>query len=267
MPFLAVKIKLIIRSIIRYNGVSLKKGECMMDLHLESLIKLLVAMLFGLFIGIDRQIKQKPLGIRTSMVISIASCLVTVVSIHAFDKYAGPEHPNMDPMRLAAQVVSGIGFLGAGVILRRGGDAISGLTSAALIWTASGIGIAVGAGFYIEAAYAVILLMFAVNLVPHIIRSLGPQVLNKHEVSVKIIMEANFVLTEVIQKVEQRQATSQRKTRGPARTIRRMKIKDLEDGRQMIEMVLSASDRDFATEIYYDVKQIEHVMSVEVEQL
>lgn len=79
-------------------------------LHTESIIKLLVAMLFGLFIGIDRQLKQKPLGIRTSMVISIASCLVTLVSIHAYDKFGGPEHPSMDPMRLAAQIVSGIGF-------------------------------------------------------------------------------------------------------------------------------------------------------------
>ncbi|ULO05375.1 MgtC/SapB family protein [Paenibacillus sp. 19GGS1-52] len=237
-----------------------------MDLHVESLMKLLLAMLFGLFIGIDRQIKQKPLGIRTSMVISIASCLVTIVSINAYDKF-GSQHPNMDPMRLAAQIVSGIGFLGAGVILRRGGDAISGLTSAALIWTASGIGIAIGAGFYVEAAYAVILLMFAVNVVPHLIRSIGPQVLNKHEVSVKIIMEANFVLTEVIQKIEKRKTTENRKSRGPARSIRRMKIKDLDDGRQMIDMVLSAPDRDYATEIYYDVKQIEHVMSVEVEQL
>lgn len=57
------------------------------DLHTESIVKLLVAMLFGLFIGIDRQLKQKPLGIRTSMVISIASCLVTLVSIHAYDKF------------------------------------------------------------------------------------------------------------------------------------------------------------------------------------
>ncbi|KWX87460.1 methyltransferase, partial [Paenibacillus riograndensis] len=71
------------------------------NLHMESIIKLLVAMLFGLFIGIDRQLKQKPLGIRTSMVISIASCLVTLVSIHAYDKFGGPDHPNMDPMRLA----------------------------------------------------------------------------------------------------------------------------------------------------------------------
>ncbi|QSF47073.1 MULTISPECIES: MgtC/SapB family protein [Paenibacillus] len=237
------------------------------DLHTESIVKLLVAMLFGLFIGIDRQLKQKPLGIRTSMVISIASCLVTLVSIHAYDKFGGNEHPNMDPMRLAAQIVSGIGFLGAGVILRRGGDAISGLTSAALIWTASGIGIAVGAGFYVEAGYAVVLLMFAVNAVPLLIKAVGPEVLNKHEISVKIIMEPNYVLTEVIQKIEGRQMTDKRKTRSPGRTIRRMKIKDLDDGRQLIDMVLSAPDRDYATEIYYDVKKIEHVMSVEVEQL
>ncbi|WP_379133698.1 MgtC/SapB family protein [Paenibacillus sp. sgz500958] len=224
-------------------------------------------MLFGLFIGIDRQLKQKPLGIRTSMVISIASCLVTLVSIHAYDKFGGTEHPNMDPMRLAAQIVSGIGFLGAGVILRRGGDAISGLTSAALIWTASGIGIAVGAGFYVEAIYAVVLLMFAVNVVPHLIKAIGPQVLNKHEVSVKIIMEANYVLTEVIQKIEKHpQPSTKKKDRG-VRVIRRMKIKDLEDGRQMIDMVISAPDSDYATEIYYDCKKIDHVMSCEVEQL
>ncbi|MNC40021.1 putative Mg(2+) transport ATPase [compost metagenome] len=237
------------------------------DLHTESIVKLLVAMLFGLFIGIDRQLKQKPLGIRTSMVISIASCLVTLVSIHAYDKFGGPDHPNMDPMRLAAQIVSGIGFLGAGVILRRGGDAISGLTSAALIWTASGIGIAVGAGFYVEAGYAVILLMFAVNAVPHLIKLIGPEVLNKHEISVKIVMEHNYVLTDVIQKIEERHVAQGRKSKKNGRTIRRMKIKDLEDGRQMIDMVISAPDREYATEIYYDVKKIEHVMSVEVEQL
>lgn len=72
------------------------------DLHTESIVKLLVAMLFGLFIGIDRQLKQKPLGIRTSMVISIASCLVTLVSIHAYDKFGGTDHPNMDPMPYGA---------------------------------------------------------------------------------------------------------------------------------------------------------------------
>lgn len=234
-----------------------------MPVELESIIKLGIAMLFGLFIGIDRQLKQKPLGLRTSMVISIASCLVTLVSIHAFEKFSTPDHPNMDPMRLAAQIVSGIGFLGAGVILRRGGDAISGLTSAALIWTASGIGIAVGAGFYLEAGAAVILLMFAVNVVPFLVRIAGPQRLNKHDFSVKIIMDANEEMAEVIRKVEVR--LDNRKSRN--RIIRRLRIKDLDDGFQVIDMVLSTPDKDSATEIYYDVKRIEHVISVEVEEL
>ncbi|GJM73508.1 hypothetical protein HMSSN036_57240 [Paenibacillus macerans] len=122
-----------------------------MMMEWEMAFKLCMALLFGLFIGIDRQLKQKPLGIKTSMVICIASCLVTIVSIESFAKFATPEHPNMDPMRLAAQIVSGIGFLGAGAILRRSNEGISGLTSAAMIWAASGIGIAIGIGFYLEA--------------------------------------------------------------------------------------------------------------------
>nr|WP_233277534.1 MgtC/SapB family protein [Paenibacillus durus] len=241
----------------------------MMDEHIVSMIKLLIAMLFGLFIGIDRQLKQKPLGIRTSMVISIASCLVTIVSIQAFEKFSGPDHPNMDPMRLAAQIVSGIGFLGAGVILRRGGDAISGLTSAALIWTASGIGITVGAGFYIEAGIAVVLLIFAVNAVPWLIRTVGPQSLNNHDISVKITMASDKAMVQVINKIENRVGQSKGKTKRKfrERMVRRMKIKDLDDGKQMIDMVLSAPDRDFCTEIYYDLKDIEHILNVEVEQL
>lgn len=98
--------------------------------------------------------------------------------------------------------------------------------------------------------------MFAVNAVPHLIKAIGPEVLNKHEISIKIIMEPNYILTDVIQKIEQRNVmTDQRKTRKTGRTIRRMKIKDLDDGRQMIDMVVSAPDKDYATEIYYDVKK------------
>ena len=68
--------------------------------------------LLGLFIGIDRQLKNKPLGVKTSMVISVASCLITMVSIESVHVYSVPWHTNMHPMRLAAQIVSGIGFLG-----------------------------------------------------------------------------------------------------------------------------------------------------------
>lgn len=237
-----------------------------MEIDLIMVFKLCAALLFGLFIGIDRQLKQKPLGIKTSMVICIASCLVTIVSIEAFEKFSGPDHPNMDPMRLAAQIVSGIGFLGAGAILRRNNEGISGLTSAAMIWAASGIGIAIGAGFFVEASLTVILLIIAVNFVPYIIKWIGPYKLNQRDVSIKIVMADHGNVTELIRVIERKEAT------GPGAKqqrhhIRRLKIKDLDEGRQRVDMVIAASEKEYTTEIYHFLRDIDHVISVEVENL
>ncbi|WP_339821856.1 MgtC/SapB family protein [Paenibacillus sp. FSL R7-0216] len=234
--------------------------------ELEMVLKLCLALLFGLFIGIDRQLKQKPLGIKTSMVICIASCLVTIVSIEAFAKFAGPDHPNMDPMRLAAQIVSGIGFLGAGAILRRSNEGISGLTSAAMIWAASGIGIAIGTGFYLEAGLTVILLILSVNFVPYVIKWIGPYKLNQRDVSIKIVMEDHGNVTELIRIIE-RKDNKGRKAKANQHRIRRLKIKDLEEGRQRVDMVITASEKEYTTELYHFLRTIEHVISVEVENL
>ena len=87
----------------------------------------------------------------------------------------------MDSLRLAAQIVSGIGFLGAGVILRRGNDTISGLTTAALIWGAAGIGIAVGAGYYVEAIIGVALLIISVEIIPFFFGLIGPKQLRQRK--------------------------------------------------------------------------------------
>ena len=114
-------------------------------------LKLGISAFLGLIIGIEREIKRKPVGLKTSLVISIVSCMLTIVSIESAFKFPGSDELNitMDPLRLAAQIVSGIGFIGAGVILRRD-NSISGLTTAAIIWGAAGIGIAVGAGSYLK---------------------------------------------------------------------------------------------------------------------
>lgn len=236
------------------------------DINMEMVVKLCLALLFGLFIGIDRQLKQKPLGIKTSMVICIASCLVTIVSIEAFEKFSGPDHPNMDPMRLAAQIVSGIGFLGAGAILRRSNEGISGLTSAAMIWAASGIGIAIGTGFYAEATLAVVLLIISVNFVPYIIKWVGPYKLNQRDVSIKIVMEDHGDVVGLIRKIERKDEKGREAKRNQHR-IRRLKIKDLEEGRQRVDMVISASEKEYTTEIYHYLRNIDHVVSVEVENL
>lgn len=127
--------------------------------QLEDLLKLLLAATLGIFIGFEREIKNKPVGIRTSLVITLISCLLTIVSIKSVLLYHDmATNVQMDPMRLVAQIITGIGFIGAGVILRRPHDIVSGLTTAAIIWSASGIGIAVGAGFIWESIFLVLFL-------------------------------------------------------------------------------------------------------------
>lgn len=95
-------------------------------IDVELIIKLIISAFFGLIIGIERELKKKPLGLKTSLVISIISCLITIVSIESAYVFPGNDATEirMDPLRLAAQIVSGIGFLGAGVILRRDNDRI-----------------------------------------------------------------------------------------------------------------------------------------------
>ncbi|MCY9517815.1 MgtC/SapB family protein [Paenibacillus apiarius] len=232
---------------------------------MEMMMKLGLALLFGLLIGLDRQIKQKQLGLRPSMVICIASCLLTIVSIQAFGKFGGADHPNMDPMRLAAQIVSGVGFIGAGVILRRSNEVISGLTSAALIWSASALGIAIGAGFYAEAACGAILLIAAVNVIPNLIKSLGSAKLNRNDVAMKIVVESNYRMTELIKRIQRKDQLEQ--SAKAEFKIRHFKLKDLDNERQLIDLVLSVPEEHYLTEIYYYIKKIDHVLSVEVEQL
>lgn len=95
----------------------------------------------------------------------------------------------MDPMRLAAQIISGVGVIGSGVILRRSNEIISGLTTAALVWAASALGIATGAGFFREATMAVILIIFAINLFPVSIKLLGPRKLREKDLAVHIVLQ------------------------------------------------------------------------------
>lgn len=233
--------------------------------NLELLFKLTLSLLIGLLIGIDRQLKHKPLGLKTCMIISVASCLVTIVSMESFHRFATPTFRNMDPMRLTAQIVSGVGFLGAGVILRKSNDVISGLTSAALIWSASGLGIAVGVGLYMEAFYAVLLFILAVNVLPHFIIKIGPKKLRQRDVSVTIIMEPNCKMTDLLKCIERKDPNAPNK-QGEMK-IKRMKLSDLANNTQQIDLLLSAPEKQYTTEIYYLIKKIDHVLQVNVEQL
>src|SRR5699024_1228320 len=149
--------------------------------------------------GLERQFKRKPIGLKTSLVISISSCLLTIVSIESSYTFTDSEHImiRMDPLRLAAQIVSGVGFLGAGVILKRDDNTISGLTTAAIIWGAAGIGIATGAGFIIEAITVVILLILGIELVPFVIKKLSIRNINSKDVTLKVHVQGEKKITVI----------------------------------------------------------------------
>ncbi|MEO8273562.1 MAG: MgtC/SapB family protein [Chloroflexota bacterium] len=120
-------------------------------LQLDLSVRLVVASLLGLAIGFEREIHGHPAGLRTHMLVAVGSGLFTVLSIHGFaSEVAGAP---VDPTRIAAQIVSGIGFLGAGAILKDG-IVIRGLTTAASLWATSAVGMAAGAGEYAIAGVA-----------------------------------------------------------------------------------------------------------------
>jgi len=126
--------------------------------HWELVVRLLVAAALGSLVGADRERLVWAAGLRTHMLVCVGACLFMIVSAFGFADILGPSHVILDPSRIAAQVVSGIGFLGAGSILLRG-EVIRGLTTAASLWTVAAIGLAVGGGLYVEAVAATIVIL------------------------------------------------------------------------------------------------------------
>ncbi len=117
----------------------------------EILFRLFLAALLGAVVGLEREVHGRPAGIRTYLLLCMGSALIMVVSELLFFKYEAKGVGDIlraDPGRIAAQAITGIGFLGAGVILRYK-DTIRGLTTAAAIWVACAVGLAIGAGFYL----------------------------------------------------------------------------------------------------------------------
>jgi putative Mg2+ transporter-C (MgtC) family protein len=117
----------------------------------ETLIRLILAAFFGALIGIERERKEWAAGLRTHMMVCVGSCLIMVVSAFGFSDIIHTEGVSLDPSRIAAQVVSGIGFIGAGTIMFLKQGVIRGLTTASGLWTVAAIGLATGGGMYFAA--------------------------------------------------------------------------------------------------------------------
>ncbi len=126
--------------------------------ELDMILRLLLSAVLGAVIGYQRERAGKQAGLRTNTLICVGAALFTVVSIYGFNAE--------DTARVAAGVVAGIGFLGAGAIIRGGEGIVAGLTTAATIWAVAGIGLAAGAGLYAASAVATAIIL-AILLIPH----------------------------------------------------------------------------------------------------
>jgi len=128
--------------------------------YTEMTIRLVLALVLGGLIGLERELGGHSAGFRTHILVCLGSSIIVLLSMYGFSQFASEPNVRLDPARLAAQVISGIGFLGAGTILRTG-LTISGLTTAASLWVVASIGLAVGAGFYYGAAVGTLLVVIS----------------------------------------------------------------------------------------------------------
>lgn len=173
----------------------------------SDVVKLLAAFLIGGMIGAERELHDKAAGLRTIILICVGACLFTVFSV----KIAGDK----DPGRIAAQVVTGVGFLGAGVILHRQGQ-VRGLTTASTIWIAAALGVGVGVGYILYALLAAVLAVFVLWGMPSIESLLeGTRMFRAYRITTALDSDRHMQLAQVF-----------RESRLSARQDRRLKLED-----------------------------------------
>ncbi|PIO04334.1 hypothetical protein COT48_00995 [Candidatus Woesearchaeota archaeon CG08_land_8_20_14_0_20_47_9] len=121
----------------------------------ELIMRLVAAAVLGSFIGMEREWHRRPAGLRTHMLVCVSSALITMLSMYAFNQ--------SDPARIAAQIITGIGFIGAGTIFRHK-DTVTGITTAATLFVVAAIGIGIGSGFYLATGVGTVLMLATLGL-------------------------------------------------------------------------------------------------------
>ena len=157
--------------------------------YLAVIVRISIALLLGGILGLERELKSRAAGLRTYMLVSVGACMIMLANQYVYQVFEVG-----DPVRMGAQVVSGIGFLGAGTIIVTQKNKITGLTTAAGLWEAAAVGLCVGIGFYEAAAVGTFLAIFILTAI-HRLEALA----RKHSV-VKVINETCYLTDD--EKVE-----------------------------------------------------------------
>lgn len=155
----------------------------------DIVLRIILATVLSSIIGIEREYHQKPAGLRTNVMVGLGSCLFTLVSIRAADIF--PQLTAIDPTRIAAQIVTGIGFLGAGTILfEKDRSSVIGLTTAATLWVVAAVGTAIGMGLYVEAIVGTLMVFFTFLVLSKVVNEIRDRSTG-HANNVDAVTEAN----------------------------------------------------------------------------
>ncbi|WKB36261.1 MgtC/SapB family protein [Terrilactibacillus sp. S3-3] len=224
----------------------------------STLIKLLLSAAVGIVLGLEREAKQKPLGLKTCLIISMTSCLLTVVSIEsAAAVNKGNTIMRADPMRLAAQIVSGIGFLGAGVIFRRGDEIITGLTTAAIVWAAASLGICIALArlYFFSSFFGLALIMISVEIIPYVRNKIGFKRKLKKDFTISVIVKQIADIEKITKEIH-----------GLEIQINNINLKELKDGHE-VHLSCTAAHTVDIEDIYIQMQADSHIKKAKVESI
>ncbi len=220
----------------------------------ETALRLGMAAILGGVVGWERELNNSPAGFRTHILVSVGSALIMLISIYGFPAFMNESQVRFDPSRISAQVVSGIGFLGAGTILRQG-VTVSGLTTAASLWVVAAIGLAVGSGFWFGALLTTAIVLVSLEFLNRM------EGILRRKKSLRIIrvtvVDEPGILAELTTVMAQKGAS-----------VRKVKIeeRDEEEGEQLdITFTIRIKEKMQATEIIDPIRRIKGVKKVRVE--
>ncbi|WEG13243.1 MgtC/SapB family protein [Pullulanibacillus sp. KACC 23026] len=186
-------------------------------MQVEFIIRIIISGILGCLIGLERERRYKEAGLRTHFLVAIGSSIIMIISKYAFNDVLNGDSTVLDPSRIAAQVVSGIGFLGAGTILVQR-QSVRGLTTAAGLWATSGIGLSIGAGMYIVGIVGACLVLIGLELLTHLFQRILPnksyQLMvqtNSDDIStiIELLTESNLTISQYQVKIKQSETKPQ----------------------------------------------------------
>lgn len=214
------------------------------------IIRLLLATFLGAVIGFEREYHAKEAGVRTHLLVALGSCLFMIISVYGFDFMLDQDHVSFDPSRIASQVVTGIGFIGAGTIILQK-QMVRGLTTAAGLWVTAAIGLACGNGMYIIAAVTTVIVLVSLGLI-----NVYLPYFSQKERHITFLAEDYEVMTDILERLRQEKIT----------VLNYELHKDAEenDGKMLVSLEIRMKRYDNAKGIASILKNFEKVELVQI---